>query len=105
MGRIVIVAYRPKSGREADLEALVRAHVPKLQALGLATQRTPVVMRAADGTTVEVFEWSSPGAIEQAHANAEVQAMWADFAEACDYLPIAEVPEAARLFSEFEALD
>ncbi len=105
MGRIVMVAYRPKVGKEADLEALVRTHVPKLQGLGLATQRMPVTMRAADGTVVEVFEWSSPDAIEQAHANADVQAMWADFAEACDYLPIAEVPEAARLFSEFEALD
>ncbi len=105
MGRIVIVAYRPKAGKEADLEALVRAHVPKLQGLGLATQRTPVIMRAADGTVVEVFEWSSPDAIEQAHSHPDVQALWADFAEACDYLPIAEVPEAARLFSEFEALD
>ncbi len=105
MGRIVIVAYRPKAGKEADLEALVRAHVPKLQGLGLATGRTPIAMRAADGTMVEVFEWSSPDAIEQAHSNPDVQAMWGEFAEACDYVPISAVPEAASLFSEFETLD
>jgi hypothetical protein len=34
-----------------------------------------------------------------------VQALWAEFGEACDYVPIASVPEAQHIFSEFEALE
>ena len=99
MGRVVIVAYRPKPGKEEDLKALVRAHVPKLRALGLATERAALAMEAADGSIVEVFD-----AMEAAHADPEVQALWGEFAEACDYLPVAELPEAGQLFSEFEPL-
>lgn len=104
MGRIVIVAYRPKPGRAEDLKALVRSHVSRLQALGLATGRDPVAMEAADGSIVEVFEWISPEAIEEAHADAQVQSMWSEFANVCDYVPIAQLPEAAQLFSEFSSL-
>ena len=104
MGRIVIVAYRPKPGREDDLKALVRRHVGRLQELGLATGREPVVMESADGTVVEVFEWVSPEAVEAAHRDPEVQAMWGEFAEVCDYVPVGQLQEAGQLFSEFEPL-
>ena len=50
MGRIVIATYRPKPGREEDLKVLVSQHVDRLQELGLATGRDPVVMLAADGS-------------------------------------------------------
>jgi hypothetical protein len=105
MGRIVIVAYRPKPGHEEDLKALVRSHVVRLQGLGLATGRKPMWMEAADGSVVEAFEWVSPEAIEEAHANPDVQAMWARFAEVCEYLPVGQLAEAGQLFSEFTALD
>ena len=62
-------------------------------------------MRAQDGTVVEVFEWVSKEAIESAHTNAAVNDMWEKFAEVCDYLPIAKVPESAGLFSEFAAIN
>ena len=87
------------------LLAEVRDHVHLLRSEGLATDRHPVVMRAKDGTIVEVFEWASPAAIEEAHSNPRVQAMWARFAACCDYVPLAMLSEASALFAEFEALD
>ena len=101
MGRIVIVAYRPKAGRGADLLQLCTGHVPLLRAEGLATSRPGVLMEAEDGTLVEVFEWASADAIDAAHRSPAVQDLWARFAAVCDYVPVAEVPEASRLFSEF----
>lgn len=103
--RIVIVAYRPKPGKEQVLLAEVRDHVPLLRSEGLATDRHPVHMRAKDGTVVEVFEWASPAAIEQAHANPRVQAMWSRFAACCDYVPLNTLAEAGDMFAEFEQLD
>lgn len=104
MGRIVIVAYRPKPGRGAALEALVRHHHQRLLSLRLVTDRAPTLMRAVDGTMVEVFEWSSAEAIAAAHDNAVVQQMWREFAEVSDYLPLASLPEAGATFAEFEPL-
>ena len=105
MGQMVIVVYRPKPGREAELLRLVREHVPALRAQGLATAREPLVLRAADGSLVEVFEWTSAQGVVGAHHNPDVQALWSRFAECCDYEMLASLPEAQRLFSPFEPVD
>jgi quinol monooxygenase YgiN len=104
MGRIVIACYRPKAGKAAALQDLMKTHVSTLRAEGLVTEREPMTMYAADGTVVEVFEWKSRDAIEKAHSNAVVQAMWAKYQKVADYVPIAEVAEAEALFSEFTPL-
>jgi hypothetical protein len=101
MGRLVIACYRPKAGKEEALKRLILDHVARLRAEGLVTERQPITMEAADGTVVEVFEWVSSAAIESAHSNPVVLKMWEQYNEVCDYVPIAELPEAAQLFSEF----
>ena len=105
MGRIVIVGYRPKPGQQDALRALMREHVPRLRAEGLATERAPILMEAVDGTIVEVFEWVSQEAIDAAHTNPAVLAMWSEYEQVCTYVPIATVPEASQLFSGFAPLD
>lgn len=105
VGHIVIVCYHPKPGKETALLDLVRNHVPILRAQGLATDRAPVVMRSQDGTIVEVFEWKSKKATDDAHNDPAVQAMWQKFSEACDFDTIGNLPEAKQLFSGFEAVN
>lgn len=105
MGQMVIVVYRPKPGREAELLELVRGHVPALRAEGMATERPPLVMRAADGCIVEIFEWTSAEAVEGAHHSPNVMAMWGRFAEVCDYETLANLPEARRMFSPFDPVE
>lgn len=102
MGRVVVAAYMPKPGREAELLAVVRRHFDVLRAEGLVTDRAPYVLRAASGALIEVFEWRSADAIRQAHGNAAVQAQWAEFDAACEYTPLAQLAEAQQLFAEFE---
>lgn len=102
--RPVIVAYRPLAGQAARLEALVAGHHAALRAEGLVTERLPWRLRAADGTLVEVFEWASAEAIERAHANPVVLALWERFDACCTYVPLAALPEAAGPFAEFDAL-
>jgi len=104
MGRIVIAAYRPRPGRESALEALAREHHARLHAEGLVTDRTPILMRARDGTIIEVFEWLSADAIASAHRNAAVKRIWDEYAAVSDSVPIAQVPEAIELFAEFEPM-
>ncbi|HEY8020857.1 MAG TPA: hypothetical protein VIH93_07135 [Thermoanaerobaculia bacterium] len=105
MAVMVIVAYRPRPGKESLLLELTREHVPILRGQGLATDRPDYAMRSADGTIVEVFEWRSKQAIEAAHTNPVVLKMWERYAEACEYTPLVNVKEASDLFAEFEPIE
>jgi hypothetical protein len=102
MGRFVIVAYSPKPGMADRLLAAVRKHLQVLRSEDLVTDRPAYVMRATDGTVVEVFEWRSAGAIAKAHQSVAVQALWAEFGAACDYRPLSGLAECQQLFAEFE---
>lgn len=99
---VVIVAYRPKPGKENELLDLVRSRVPTLRKEGLATDRGPIVMRARDGTIVEVSEWKSQDAIDAAHENPNVLAMWNKFFAICDCVPLKTLAEAKEMFAGFE---
>jgi len=101
VGRIVIACYRPKPGRGAELDALMDTHVTTLRSEGLATDRVPIMMRASDGTVIEVFEWQSADAIAGAHTNPVVQEMWRKYGEVCDYVPLATIAEASQMFADF----
>lgn len=105
VGHFVIVCYRAKAGKEAALLELIRDHVPILRKQGLVTDRPAYVMRAKDGTIVEVFEWKSAKATDDAHSNPAVQGLWKQFGEACEYETIGNLPESKQLFSGFEAID
>jgi quinol monooxygenase YgiN len=101
-GVCVIVAYRPKPGKERQLLELVRARVPTLDKEGLVTNRAPTIMRAKDGTIIEVSEWKSREAIDAAHKNPNVLAMWEKFSAVCDCVPLKTLAEANEMFAGFE---
>src|SRR5436305_14869531 len=103
-GVIVIVAYRPKPGKEQELLELVRSRVPTLRNEGLVTNREATMMRARDGTIIEVSEWKSHEAIDAAHKNAIVLAMWNKFFEACDCIPLHKLSESAEMLAGFEPI-
>jgi hypothetical protein len=105
MGRVVIVAYKPKPGKEAALKELTKTHVPRLRELGLVTDREPTILETADGTIIEVFEWLSPEAIQSGHSNPAIHQIWGEYAEVCDYVPLNTLGETANLFAEFTPVD
>lgn len=102
---MVITAFRPKPGKAAELDALTREHVPNLRRLGLATDRLTLAMRAEDGTVVEVFEWVSNEAVDEAHKHPEVRKMWHVYDECSDCIKFADLAEAAHMFPGFTPID
>ncbi len=80
----------------------MKKHLDILAADDLITDRPGYVMRAVDGSIVEVFEWRSAEAM--ANANAAVGALWAEFGAACDYTPLARLKESQQMFAEFDAI-
>jgi len=101
-GVVVIVAYRPKPGKENELVDLVRSRVPTLRKEGLVSDRVPTIMRSRDGTIIEVSEWKSREAIGAAHKNSNVLAMWNKFFALCDCIPLNTLAEAKEMFAGFE---
>jgi quinol monooxygenase YgiN len=104
-GVICIVAYRPKPGKGEELLNLVRNRVPTLRKEGLSTDRKSAIMRAKDGTIVEVSEWKSHEAIDAAHKNPTVLAMWEKFFAICDCVPLNTLAEAKDMFAGFEPME
>ena len=103
-GVVVIVAYRPNPGKEKELLELVRSRVPTLRQEGLVTNRAPTIMRSRDGTIIEVSEWKSQEAIDAAHKNPNVLAMWNKFFAICDCVPLKTLAEAEEMFAGFEPM-
>ena len=100
----MIVPYRPNSGKESELLELVRSRVPTLRKEELLTDRAPIIMWARDGTIIEVSEWKSQEAIEAAHKNPNVLAMWNQIFAVCDCVPLNTLAEANDLFAGFEPI-
>lgn len=100
-GRIVIVGYQPKLGKEKELDELTRKHYDLLKNAGLVSDRIPIIMKAKNGTIIEVFEWKSAAAIEQAHTHPVVLKLWEEYAAVCEYVPVSTLEEIGSLFSEF----
>jgi quinol monooxygenase YgiN len=103
-GVVVIVAYRPKPGKENEILELVCERVPTLRKEGLVTDRVPTLMRTKDGTIIEVSEWKSREAIDAAHKNPTVLAMWNKFFAVCDCVPLNTLEEANDMFAGFEPI-
>ena len=105
-GVIVIVAYKPKAGKTSDeVLAIVRRRMPLLRSEGLVTERVPAIMRCRNGTIIEVSEWKSQAAIDAAHKNPNVLALWNDMFAVCDCVPLNTLPEAEEMFAGFEPLE
>lgn len=101
----VIACFRPKPGKEQELLDVVRDHMPILRRHNLITDRLCYVMRALDGCIIEVFEWKSQAAIDAAHDNPDVRALWQRYEAVCDYIPLTGLPHADQMFPGFEAID
>jgi len=102
MGSISVACYKPRAGCEEALLDLVRNHLPPLRSEGLVTERPSIVMRTADGTIIEVFEWVSQEAIAGAHQNPVVLELWKRFEAVCSYETASRLPEFQKMFSHFE---
>ncbi len=101
---MVIAMYRPHEGKDAELLEIIARHMPALRAEGLVTDRPAQLMRASDGTYLEIFQWKDGGA-HAAHTNEVVMEVWNAMGAVADFPPLASLAEAQSRFPHFEAVD
>ena len=76
--------------------------MPTLKRLGLITDRPAMLMRAADGTYVEAFEWASETAARSAHDHPDIARIWDAMGQIADLTSLDSLAESHQPFSHFE---
>ena len=95
-----LVIYRPKTGKENELQPLVQKHWPTLNQVGLVTKDPARIWRATDkrggkSFFVEMFSWKDGEASTIAHQTPEVMAVWEPMGPILEELQIAEIEPVA----------
>ena len=100
---LALAAYRPKAS-SGDLLALVAEDIATLRRRGHVTDRPAPVVRGEHGELLVVLEWSSEHAVDDAHADAEVLAVWERKALLADYVAPAAVSGADSPFARWPVI-
>ncbi len=104
MGLIAIGAYRVREGRqELFLEAL-RQDLVTMREEGLISDWPAMILKAGSDVYLQLVEWADADAPSRSSRNERVLAMWTKKRTMADYLSLAEVPGADRLFPSFEEI-
>jgi hypothetical protein len=83
---LALAAYRPRPEREDDFLVFLHEELALLRRRGHVTERRAQVMRAPKGELLVVLEWSTDHAVDDAHADSDVLAVWDRKAELAEYI-------------------
>lgn len=98
---VAIVAYKPKPGCEKHLLQLAYEHVPLLREHGFVTDFPASILQAADGTLLEIFEWTE-GGLGRAQFDPRMDQMWFRYAEVSNTIALNSLAEAATMSAAFK---
>jgi hypothetical protein len=104
MTRIACAAYRPRAAASVDLFEFFRRELQVLRQRGHVTQRPAPVLQTRTGELVVILEWSSEHAVDDAHGDPDVMALWAQKAELADYIAPADLAGADVPFASWKVL-
>lgn len=102
---VVFALYRPHPGKDAELQALIKQHVPTLRRVELITDRPVVLVRAKDGTYIEVFEWRTADSSRIAHEHPEVAKVWEAMGKIADFPALDSLEESKSRFTHFTPVE
>lgn len=104
MTEVVLAMYKPKAGKEKELEKLIEKHVPVLKELELITNRPRLTLKSDNGTYIEVIEWINVDAADKAHEHPAVAKVWEGMEAISDFKKLADLSEAGKAFSHFKVV-
>ena len=101
---IVFAIYKPHENKENELKKLIAKHVPILKSNNLITDRKPIVVQSKNGIYIEIFEWKSNHAVEEAHENPEVQKLWDEMGKISDFTNLESLEEVEEYCPQFKPI-
>jgi hypothetical protein len=101
---LAFAAYRRLAGSDDELLEVLREDIATLRARGHVTDRPAPVVRTESGEVLVVLEWSSEHAVDDAHADPEVLAVWERKAPLAEYISPAELAGADVPFARWRVV-
>jgi hypothetical protein len=98
---LALAAYRPRDGKEDELLAFVADELAALRRRGHVSERRAPVVRTDAGEILVVLEWSSQHAVDDAHADAEIVALWRRKDQLAEYVAPGELAGADVPFARW----
>ena len=102
--KIVFAIYKPHQDKGNELKKLILKHVPRLKSNKLITNREPLLVKSKNGIYIEIFEWKSTDAVEEAHENPEIQKLWDEIEKVCDFTNLESIEEVREYFPQFKPI-
>jgi hypothetical protein len=103
--QLALSAYRPYPGRSDELSALFREELATLRRRGHVTDRPAPVARTETGELLVVLEWSTEHAVDDAHGDPEVIAVWERKAKLAEYIAPATLTGSDVPFARWTVVD
>jgi quinol monooxygenase YgiN len=100
--QLFVALYRPHPGKDEALKKLIAEHVPTLRRLELITEREAMLMRAQDGTYIEIAEWHGPDSSAKAHQHPELAKIWEAMGKIADLPTLETLKESRTRFPHFQ---
>ncbi len=104
MGLIAIGAYRVHAGHEELFLEALRQDLVTMRDEGLISDWPAMILKAGTDVYLQVVEWADDDAPARSSENERVMAIWTQKRTHSDYLSLAQVPGADRLFPSFEEI-
>lgn len=102
--QLAFAMYKPKEGKEEELQEILKLHLPVLKEYGLISEKETYTVRAKDGTMIEIFEWMSEESKAVAHQHPAMRSLWGRMMAVCTFPTMSDLPEAKRSFPNFSVI-
>ena len=99
-----MVTFRPKTGCRPEYMELIKGHYPLLRKNGMVTDRQSIIMKSVNGSVIELFEWISEKAKQDAHQSQDVIQFWDRLLELADVVTLDSLEEALIPYANFESI-
>jgi hypothetical protein len=100
--RMSLSAYRPRIEDRQALEDHLRHEVIEMRARGYITDRPVPICTTEAGEYLVVLEWSSTTAVDDAHADPEIMAIWERKARLFEYIGVSELVRSDVPFASYD---
>jgi hypothetical protein len=101
---LAIAMYKPTEGNAKKLIEILKEHIPTLRKYELITNKSAYMVQSADGTVLEIFEWTNEKAKEVAHEHPAIRTIWGKMEGICEFPALKDLPEAHRPFPNFKII-
>ena len=105
MSRVAIMIFRPQKDKLGELIALLKQSHSALLKFGIVTAREQILAMSVEGSVIQILEWTSKQAEEEAAVHDEIRELWMEAERLCEFQKPIEVKEFTQMFPSFEVVN